>query len=206
MLSPSEVANIRSLKKTAVVYLVMLRLDRPTGPTEIADILDIHIGTVHSYLRSLTKLGIITRTGYMNGYILTVIGRQMALGHPVEIPQVPSPSSLDPPNNSFPTTDLDPAILTAFYQAGIGINHRTRVLAQQAHITPEYILAHNLQLISQDKENSPGLLITILESGQPAPPLNRNGHLEGCTCEACDRLKYSRCFYCGPDPCTCPSD
>ena len=129
MLSPSEVANIRSLKKTAVVYLVMLRLDRPTGPSEIADILDIHIGTVQSYLRSLTQLGIVTRTGYMNGYILTAIGRQMALGHPVEnsqvssstsidrssliedriikeeegetveIPQVPSPSSLDPPND-----------------------------------------------------------------------------------------------------------
>jgi hypothetical protein len=34
----------------------------------------------------------------------------------------------------------------------------------------------------QDRD-TPGLLIHILESGDPAPPVNSNGHLKGCTCD-----------------------
>lgn len=84
---------------------------------------------------------------------------------------------------------LDPRLLRAFRSAGLGLNPRTRALALLPHVTPRYVRAHHAQLKANGKAGRTGLLITILESGLPAPETYPNGHLKGCTCDECTR-KY----------------
>lgn len=82
--------------------------------------------------------------------------------------------------------------LKALGAFGITPNERTRLLASRAEITPQVIQAHALQLeaqlAAQNRRLSQnlGLLISVLESGAPAPALNAKGHLQGCGCPACD--------------------
>jgi DNA-binding MarR family transcriptional regulator len=70
----------RRLKKTAIVLMLLFRLDKPVGESEIAEILDLHPETMRIYLRSLAGLGLVTRTHRYHGWTLTVGGRQMILG------------------------------------------------------------------------------------------------------------------------------
>ena len=80
MISQPEIAILRSLKKTAIILLLMFRLDKPIGRDEMAEILDIDPRTVKNHLNSLLHFGLITRTHYQNGYMLSQYGRQMILG------------------------------------------------------------------------------------------------------------------------------
>lgn len=57
----------------------MLRLDRPLGAREIADLLDIDQHTVARYLRRLARLNLVARSAYHQGYLL-LGGRQLILG------------------------------------------------------------------------------------------------------------------------------
>jgi Mn-dependent DtxR family transcriptional regulator len=68
------------LKKTAIVLMVLFRLDKPVGEGELAEILDVYPTTVRTYLRSLAHLGMVTRTHRYHGWMLTAGGRQMVLG------------------------------------------------------------------------------------------------------------------------------
>ncbi len=70
----------RALKKTAIVLMLLFRLDKPVGEGEIARMLDIHPETMRTYLRSLARLGMVTRTHRYQGWTLTGGGRQMILG------------------------------------------------------------------------------------------------------------------------------
>jgi hypothetical protein len=72
----------RCLKKTAIVLMLLFRLDKPVGESEIAEILDLHPETTRIYLRSLAGLGLVTRTHRYHGWTLTAGGRQMILGEP----------------------------------------------------------------------------------------------------------------------------
>lgn len=78
--------------------------------------------------------------------------------------------------------------------AGISTNHRTRALARLPHITPEYVRAHRLKLEEGGKGGPSwtGLLVTILESGEPAPALNPGGHLASCKCPQCHRYSIAQ--------------
>jgi hypothetical protein len=95
--------------------------------------------------------------------------------------------------------DLNRALL----EAGIGEPKRSS-LARLTYLTPAYVKAWEMQL-KKDKgaRYSTGLLVHVLECGDPAPPLNENGHLVKCHCAKCRQLDYSRCPYCGEDPCEC---
>ena len=70
----------RRLKKTAIVLMLLFRIDKPVGESEIAEILDLHPETTRIYLRSLAGLGLVTRTHRYRGWMLTAGGRQMILG------------------------------------------------------------------------------------------------------------------------------
>ncbi len=102
MISQAEIAIFRSLKKTAIILLLMFRLDKPIGRDEIAQILDIDPRTVRNHLNSLLHFGLITRTHYQNGYTLSQFGRQMILGQniqdlahlPVALPKQVPPEAL----------------------------------------------------------------------------------------------------------------
>src|SRR3972149_7382950 len=80
MLDQREVDSFRSLKRTAIVLLLLFRLDRPVGSNELAAILDIDRKTASGYLKSLAMRQLITRTHRDGGYILTQGGRQLILG------------------------------------------------------------------------------------------------------------------------------
>jgi hypothetical protein len=83
-LHPKEVELFRCLKKTAIVLMLLFRLDKPVGEREIASILDMYPTTVRTYLRSLASLGVVTRTHRYNGWTLTAGGRQMILGESID--------------------------------------------------------------------------------------------------------------------------
>jgi predicted transcriptional regulator len=70
----------RCLKKTVILLMLLFRLDKPVGESEIANILDMYPTTVRTHLRSLARLGVVTRTHRYNGWTLTAGGRQMILG------------------------------------------------------------------------------------------------------------------------------
>ncbi|MEJ2263865.1 MAG: DnaA N-terminal domain-containing protein [Anaerolineales bacterium] len=83
-LHPKEVELFHCLKKTAILLMLLFRLDKPVGESEIASILDIHPQTIRSYLESLARLGVVTRTHRYQGWTLTGGGRQMILGESVD--------------------------------------------------------------------------------------------------------------------------
>lgn len=86
--------------------------------------------------------------------------------------------------------------LQALGEFGLLANRRTRALAAREEVSPEYIRAHaarleqQLRLRGEHLDAHPGLLLVVLESGAPAPSLNRQGHLQGCRCDACRRAAY----------------
>jgi len=70
----------RTIKRAAIVWLLLLRLDpQPITETTAADILQIDRTTARKHLKSLSEIGICTRLGRYNGFILTQTGRQLAL-------------------------------------------------------------------------------------------------------------------------------
>ena len=225
-LQPSEIALFRGLGNTALLFMLLVRLDRPAGETELAEILNSSRNTVHAQLRSLSMLGVIARSGYRNGWILTVAGRQMVLGtdQPAALPepedgakeieeiaesdcenelrkicafeppittintsselkedlivvvrkessQLRKNCAFEPPEcpENPPSQDENPELLKIFQKAGITLNRRTRKLLEKPYISADYIWAHYLALKAKGKAGETGLLITILESGAPAP-------------------------------------
>ena len=100
-------------------------------------------------------------------------------------------------------SDASP-LLQALQEAGIGEPKRT-ALAALPHLTPSYVKAWESQLkLAKGDRYSPGLLIHVLQTGDPAPPTNTLGHILNCPCPSCQRLKYLACPYCGHYPCQCP--
>lgn len=81
-LSPREIQMYRNLVKTSIVVILLSRLGRPSGSTEIASILGISRDTAASYLESLNMIGLVTRTDYKGGYRLTDDGQQLMLHVP----------------------------------------------------------------------------------------------------------------------------
>lgn len=261
-LTTAEIYFFRVLRRTAGVFLVLMRLNRPVGEAEIASVLDMSRKTIRAHLRSLAAINLVTRTHFHTGWTLTHAGRQMFLSpspspqpgknYPVlkatttaavknlnlkkdkdsesltaaeeeaggfkdshedrvkitqfeendwgkftqsenqdrgEITQSDELSTSHPQEDST-EPDLDDEVWQALLEAGITPNARTLRLAELEHITPEYIRAHHMGLQSANKGLQTGLLITILESGAPAPELNDRGHLTTCTCDACTRDRY----------------
>ncbi|NGX46498.1 MAG: hypothetical protein K940chlam2_01690 [Chlamydiae bacterium] len=79
-LDAATTAQLRLIKKYAIVLITLFILDRPAGSSEIARILEIDRNTASKYLKSAVDLGIVTRTHFHEGYQLTDIGRQLYLG------------------------------------------------------------------------------------------------------------------------------
>ncbi len=188
-LPPDEVTQFRAIRRTAVVVLLFFRLDRPLGETDIAEIIDIHPSTARSYLRSLSRLGIISRSNRYSGYILTDKGRQLFLfsSDLLEEPTAEKPRSSakisrsplliestiinDDPDD----TDLkviieeesaknsrSPELLEALAQEEIQENDHTRPLFD-SNLTPDHVLGYALKLKDKKQDDyKPGLLITVL--------------------------------------------
>ena len=159
-LDTSEVMFLRGIKKTAVILLLLIRMDRPLTAREAAHILDINYGTICTYFRHLSSANFVTRT--KQGYTLTQYGSQLLLPMDappdperlknVEIPHFPINSNtiITTINSSYKkdegivvvnnsNNEENAEIWHIFSRYGIGRNARTRKLTDQPHLTPEYI-------------------------------------------------------------------
>ncbi len=86
--------------------------------------------------------------------------------------------------------------------AGIG-NPKRAALLRLPHLDTRAVEIWQRFLRKERRERySTGLLITVLESGDPPPPARPNGHLLDCECSDCNIYNYA-CFYCHNVPCTC---
>lgn len=81
-LTSFEIQRYRNIVKSAIVLIVLWRLGRPSGSSEIAKILDINRETVAGHLESLGLIGLVTRTDIRGGYRLTDDGQQLMLQVP----------------------------------------------------------------------------------------------------------------------------
>jgi hypothetical protein len=202
---PADVIQLfRSLKKSAIVLLLMKWAGRPLGEAEAAAILDSSRTTVRAQLNSLCTLGYARRERYRDGFVLTEQGYSLFSGEEGKFCPLPTTADLhllkskkdseeiapgtlknlpfeNEPHQTRPEP-VDPQIEAALRSAGIMLNARTRLLARMEHITPEYIRAHHRHLYVTRKTRSPGLLVSILESGQPLPDtgeVDRRDYLGG---------------------------
>ena len=217
-LMPAEIAGFQALVKPAVVLLLMMRLARPAGARELADILGLDEHTVAKYLRILAKLNLVRRTRHRSGYQL-VIDRQGLFGSDLTVNKLqlgPTTTAklINTQNTNKPLTAVvapadqqmgvsAPAPqenLQALRALGIGEPKRT-ALAKLAHVTPASIQAWHAHLAyAKGEDYRPGLLIHVLETGDPAPDVNENGHPQDCTCRQCSPLI---CLECHVYPCDC---
>ena len=177
------------------------------------------------YLRILTRLNLVARSTYQGGYVL-LGGRQLIFGAAETVKDLQSPPTPDSVNFSIVNQDkseagggadftIQPAgrpspstmrnpLAEALLKAGVGEPKRSQ-LCELPYLTPEDVRVWESQL-KHDRgiRYSIGQLIHVLESGDPPPPANANGHFLGCTCDECQRLKFLECFYCNSYPCRCP--
>lgn len=188
MITAELVQLLRSLKKSAIVLLLMKWAGRPLGEAEVAAILDSSRTTVRTQLKSLAALGYAHRVRFHAGFELTELGEELFEGSTGNF--FPLATTTDPPldfkmdsetetggkNKNMPVEDdraspqpVDPEVEAALRRAGIMLNARTRRMARMEHITPQYIRLHQQSLYLTRGIRSPGLLVSILESGQPPP-------------------------------------
>ena len=91
-LTPADVAFYRSVRKTAVILLLMMKLDSPTPAKRIAEILDLDYATTRRHLKTLSNLGVLTET--LSGWSLLQGGIQLLL------PERSYPQAVDNAGNS----------------------------------------------------------------------------------------------------------
>jgi DNA-binding transcriptional ArsR family regulator len=76
------------------------------------------------------------------------------------------------------------ALIKALSEYHVIYNQRVRAIKD---LTAEAVHGHAQSLLKRGKSfpKDTGLLITLLESGGPAPEVNKYGHLKGCECVKC---------------------
>jgi hypothetical protein len=203
-LSAQDIALFRALVKPAAAYLLMLSLGHPITAHDLAAILGIPEQTSAEYLRTLLSLNLIVWDEHENHYLLNERNliipsdgiEPFVQGEPdhrngVDLPAWPR----NPMNKSWVhSSKRTKQVWQELISAGVSLNPRTRELVRQHYVTPEYVRAHRLKMVASGKSGPQwaGLLVTILESGEPAPPLNPNGHLETCDCLDCHGYKVAK--------------
>jgi biotin operon repressor len=100
-LSPEEINRFRSIKKNAIVLMLMIRLNKPVGETELSDKLAMSPKTVRAHLRQLSEAGLIARSYKHEGYILTAYGHQTVLPAPDPPAELPEPAKEEPAATKF---------------------------------------------------------------------------------------------------------
>jgi biotin operon repressor len=207
--------------KPAIVLLLLLRLDRAAGARELADLLGLDEHTVAKYLRTLGKLNLVVRTRHRGGYQLLGDPRGLfGAGLTVNEFQFRPASSNDhiykDKKENLLTAAVDqitgevlepgqvsPETIKALRSVGIGEPKRS-MLARLEHVTPAYIQAWHAHLghVKGDAYR-PGLLIHVLETGDPEPEVSENGHPLDCKCRECNPVDPFICPECCQYPCDC---
>jgi len=76
LIDRNDILTLRALKGSAIVLLTLGVLKAPTGPGELAIILEQDEKTMRKYLRSLEILGLAHRVKGKNGWLLTANGQE----------------------------------------------------------------------------------------------------------------------------------
>lgn len=192
-LPPSDLMFLRSLKRTAIVLLLIFRLDpQPVGRDDVADLLDIDTKTSAKYLHDLSQHGLITRTGYRDGYVLTAGGRQMVLGmeaktlpgesgnfplskNPALLESGNSPLSQNPvlcEGGNFPPSDANPSSKVEFFHLESGNSPLLETLVVKEDIKSSISLD-----ISTTRENQDGNFPLSLAQVLEIAPALFDGHV-----------------------------
>lgn len=192
MLTPSEVTTLRSIKKTAVVILLLFRLDRPVTVTQLAGMLEIDRHTASEYLNQLRYQGIVSPTNF--GWILTQSGSQLLL---------PGVEGIPPYTTTTTTTTIgrdrcktaavaeewgeNPAIVSESGEnssidynrcqaaldalADYGVSDTPTIIGlvqSKEYITAKFVEGSAERLV-KEKRFTTSLLITVLRCGDPLP-------------------------------------
>jgi hypothetical protein len=116
-LPPAELMLLRDLKKTAIVLMLFIRFDpRPLGRNDVVRLLDIAEHTAQKYLDDLSMHGLISRTGYRDGYALAANGKQLLLGQLPTLQQFDKCESANfaPSNDGYSPESANIALSGAF--------------------------------------------------------------------------------------------
>jgi DNA-binding Lrp family transcriptional regulator len=167
MITPQQTLIFRGLKKSALVYLLLLRIGRPIGETKIASILSITPKTARERLRDLVELGLVTRIHAQNGYIVTGGGLQL-IGleelKPVKFTGLPININKEGKELNKPKTIINNEtgkIFELFKKYGISQNWKTTALAERIDESDFYKALGKLG--SKPVAENTGLIIRILE-------------------------------------------
>jgi hypothetical protein len=220
MLTSEQVLFLRSIKKTAVVLLVMGWLDQPVTAAQLSEILEISNNAARAYLRGLVRLGLVRHQPRDCSYALVSTAGELffylddrkicdpssSIKRLINLDSEPSEteestggrkkpacrkgSRKEAPEEAAPEA-VDPQLAKALAKAGVMLTARTRKLASLPHVTAEYVRRHHQALEERGHGRSTGLLIRILEDGLPLPEVQEGGHLEGCRCADCQRRAYA---------------
>jgi DNA-binding transcriptional regulator YhcF (GntR family) len=118
-LTPEEVSLFRALIKSAVVVLLMLRLGKPTGARELADILNLDEHTVSKHLRALARLNLVGRTGRYSGYFL-LDGSQLIPGSAATVKNLQAEGVLSPIEQALKDAGIsNPQMRCILHQVGV---------------------------------------------------------------------------------------
>jgi len=167
-LTPSEIALFRSVKKSALVLLLLYRLQAPVTARLVSEILEIDYSTSRKRLAELSRLGFVARSSA--GWILTQSGSQLLLYENRKNARKPrfNSSSDGAVDNSVDKSRTESAFLT-LSEHGISATPNVRqIVRSNDYITPESIEAH-AERLKQENRFSNGLLITVLHAGDPLP-------------------------------------
>lgn len=181
-ISPQKVTALRSMKKTAIIIMLLFNLTGPAAAKEISETLEFDYQTTRKYLKELSLLGLVTET--RTGWILLQAGVQLIL--PANATPIPD-SAIFSRSDSLPSAACPPSILlqeeeeeeeTRDYRVdqcletleelGITATNQVLTILKDERITPEYIESQAERLEKEDRWST-GLLLTVLRCFDPIP-------------------------------------
>jgi predicted ArsR family transcriptional regulator len=75
-MDPDEALSLSTYWRSIAFLVLLAKLDRPAGESELAALLMINTTTVRNHMRLLAGGGLVIRRSSHNGYTLTRAGRQ----------------------------------------------------------------------------------------------------------------------------------
>jgi hypothetical protein len=178
-----DILVLRSLKKTAIIILLLMKYGKPLTAKQAAILLEIDEGTASKYMQSLQAIGLIDHLGRFKGYTLTqnAIQLTMPLGDKTgDSPVFPTTTVINIDNNKVikdikteaveqkrenPAFEENKKMLRA---CGIGEPSLSK-LADMEHVNKSYLEA----MITSWKmsEKGVGLLIHRIRNADPEPKI-----------------------------------
>lgn len=194
-INPKTVIALRSMKKTAIIVLLLFSLAGPVTAKRVADLLDIDYQTVRKYLRELSTLNVVSETPV--GWVLLQGGPQLilptnAIFDPEREKTAPGNAKKSRSDSTSPASTPDSFLseeeeeeeedknsdetrknraegcLAALAEWGIGPCDQVLELIQDETVTAEYITGQAERLKKENKFST-GMLLRVIRDHDPLP-------------------------------------